>query len=373
MTRAAHRAALLTLLLASPLPASAGDAPQPGRYDFVNIADSSGPLDQFIYSFPAINNRGTVVFDAGLDDHSRGVFTGNGGPLTTLVHSRAGGTVKTAGEFFDINDAGVVASLGSTRPGETAIFTATPDGHVQVLASGFATGAYLPERPPVWRYPIFGYDITINDAGAVAFPSRLSAGHHVIQLARDGEVETVVDTHGPLANLGRPVINAGGAIAFGAIPDSGPPGLYVVENGALRRVADPEVPSGFHYNARLDMNDHGVIVAGASINNEGIIARHRPIGDGANTGIFAGPDLVEDKVVAWGDPLFGSKLRRLTFEGGPGGINDRGDVVFKYSLADGRSGIAVARAVPEAHLAALPALVVPALMRRRQTRRSAAV
>ena len=213
-------------------------------------------------------------------------------------------------------------------------------------------------------------------------------------VARNGSLETVVDSRGPLHNLGRPVMNDTGAIAFGAIPDSGSPGVYVADNGTLRRVAGTEDLKGFHYDVRLDMNDRGVIAVpswlgivkledgavtvvgqgdAASINNEGTVAYRREF-SGADTGIFTGPDLTADKVVRRGDPLFGSELRRLTFVGGPGGINDRGDVVFKYELADRREGIAVARVVPEPTSAALPALVVPLLLRRRRViHRSAAV
>jgi hypothetical protein len=358
---------LAALLLPAVTHAAAPDAPSPGppqprtRYEFINIADNTGPLSAFIFSYPAINNHGTVVFDAGLDDHSRGVFTGNGGPLTTLIHSRAGGPVESADELLSINDAGVVAGRGVLGPEQVGIFTASPSGDVRVLATGFprVLSGRLP--PPRQQYPVLDSDATINQAGAVAFHMWNTGGGAEIMLARDGNVETVVDTRGPLANLGRPVMNDAGAIAFGAIPDSGSPGVYVAENGTLRRV---EQPSGFRYGDRLDMNDHGEIVVGGSINNAGTVARHWEF-SGADTGIFTGPDLVEDKVVRWGDPMFGSQVRGLAFVGGRGGINDRGDVVFKYNLADGREGIAVARVVPEPAAVALLALAVPMVLRRR--------
>jgi hypothetical protein len=54
--------------------------------------------------------------------------------------------------------------------------------------------------------------------------------------------------------------------------------------------------------------------------------------DGANAGIFTGPDPVTDRVIGGGDPLFGS--------------TDAGDVAFSYRLANARYGIGIA-AVPE--------------------------
>lgn len=47
-----------------------------------------------------------------------------------------------------------------------------------------------------------------------------------------------------------------------------------------------------------------------------------------------------DKVVAIGDPLFGSTVTQLGFFRG---LNNRNDIVFNYTLADGREGIARAR------------------------------
>jgi hypothetical protein len=62
-------------------------------------------------------------------------------------------------------------------------------------------------------------------------------------------------------------------------------------------------------------------------------------------GILTGPDPVADKVIRDGDALFGSTATVL--QGGTtiDGPNDAGQIVFRYSLADGRSGIALATPV----------------------------
>lgn len=53
------------------------------------IADTSGPFSSFGADLsnagPGINDRGTVAFRANLDTGGSGIFTGSGGPLTTIA------------------------------------------------------------------------------------------------------------------------------------------------------------------------------------------------------------------------------------------------------------------------------------------------
>jgi hypothetical protein len=60
-------------------------------------------------------------------------------------------------------------------------------------------------------------------------------------------------------------------------------------------------------------------------------------------GIYTGPDPAADEVITFGDPLFGSTLVNIPNSGE--GPNDAGQIVFSYSLADGRRGIALATPV----------------------------
>jgi len=82
------------------------------------IATVGGAFQGFIGGAPAINNAGTVAFLAILGG-SEGVFTGNGGPLTTISTGIGGINV-----FPSINDTGTVAftavipgRLSVTHPG----------------------------------------------------------------------------------------------------------------------------------------------------------------------------------------------------------------------------------------------------------------
>ena len=57
--------------------------------------------------------------------------------------------------------------------------------------------------------------------------------------------------------------------------------------------------------------------------------------DAGGSGIFTGPDPDADKVVATGDALFDSTINSLSLKA----INDPGNVVFGYTLANGKTGI----------------------------------
>ena len=87
-------------------------------------------------------------------------------------------------------------------------------------------------------------------------------------------------------------------------------------------------------------------------------------------GIFTGPDLLADKVIATGDPLAGSTVTDVfSFRNG---LNDSGQVAFYAQLDDGRSGIFRADPVPEpgslTMLCAFVALGLAGYSRRRRNR-----
>ena len=142
------------------------------------IVDTSGPLTAV--GIPAINNAGTVAFFGCLDTlnpscpldrtAAQGIFTGDGGPLTTIVD-----TSGPSGPFSNfgnpsINNAGMVVFLAFLKAGGSGIFTG-PD---PVADKVITTGDLL-----------FGFTVTslgflqglgLNDAGQVAFFATLANG-----------------------------------------------------------------------------------------------------------------------------------------------------------------------------------------------------
>jgi hypothetical protein len=176
-----------------------------------------------------INNSGMVAFKAfssfGGGGGGSGIFSGNGGPVTTIKYS---GVMTGLFESPSINDSATVV-------------------YVQQFNSGLNT--------------VFSYSGGINTPIAT---SNLS---------------------GPLAGFRSPHINSAGDVAL--------LGYYVFQP------------------------------------NEGF-------------GIFTGPDPVADRVLLIGNELFGSTVTDLNLSGGRR-LNDTGDIVFGYVLANGVAGIAVAQ------------------------------
>jgi hypothetical protein len=117
------RKRILEVFLAATLAVTVGNAAAV-PYSFNNIADSNGPFSFF--SAPSLNNSGTVAFTALLDTFEQGVFTGRGGPITTIVDT----TGQEAGSP-SINDSGTVAFQASRGNGQEVV--TSKGGHTTTL------------------------------------------------------------------------------------------------------------------------------------------------------------------------------------------------------------------------------------------------
>ena len=342
------RAASLALLAAG-----VATAPAAGqvRYDFVNVADTTGPYLSF--GIPVINDAGKVVFQAGRDAGGMGIFTGpnpvadavatTDGPYSTLgvPAINAGGTVvfsasRDAGgsgiftgpdpvanavvtsdgpysSFGNpaINDAGTVAFVANRDAGGGGIFTG-PDPVANAVAT--TDGPYSSFSLP-----------TINNAGTVAFQANRVAGGGGIFTGPDPVADAVATSDGPYQDFAEATINAGGTVAFFATLDAGGQGLFTGPDP----VADAVVTAGGPFSGigAFDLNDAGAVVFRGSLTAGG-------------NGLFTGPDLDADRIVRSGEALFGSAVTGLNVR--TGALDSFGDVGFVYVLSDGRSGIAVA-------------------------------
>jgi len=126
-------------------------------YSFTNIVGkTSGAFT--VPGLGGFNNAGTVVFDGRLHGVP-GIFTGSGGPVTTVY--------ETNGSF----------------------------------SSFFAA--------------------TINDSGSVAFNASLDAGGEGIFTGNGGLVTTIADTGDGLSFFSAPSINNSGTVAFSAFDSAG--------------------------------------------------------------------------------------------------------------------------------------------------------
>jgi hypothetical protein len=188
---------------------------------------------------------------------------------------------------------------------DTAIFTYS-NGAITTIAdtSGFFSFFDQP-------YP------QINNSGTVAFQATLDDGNQGMFLSQGNSFTTVADTSGFFTggfnNLG---INNNDTVIFEAGLDNGFEGLFTSNRGLITTIADTSGSfSRFLNNPAI--NDQGEIVFSAYLdglpqNNHG-------------HGIFTGPDLVADKVIALGDSLFGSTVTNLFLS--PDALNNSGQIL----------------------------------------------
>jgi len=360
------------------------------NYTFTNIADSTGEWRQF--DIPSINSGGTVAFSARIATPGPpdGMFTGTGGPLTTIADD--------SGPLGAIGHSG---SLSSINPGGTVAFRAVRDGDAGEWTGGIFTGSGGPITTVAHvsgQFSSFrglGFLPAINTGGTVAFHATLDAGGEGIFTGSGGPTSTIADSSGPFSTfVNFPSINTGGTVAFFARLDAGGNGIFIGSGGPTTTIADTSGPfSGFGgtpsintggtvaFDAFLDTGARGIFTGSGGpittiadnsgpfstfirpwINNAGTVVFYADLAPSGH-GIFTGDGGSTSKVIRTGDPLFGSTVAEVII-GGPS-LNDNGDVAFRYFLANGVDGIAIARIIPEpASLALLLAGLIAMFLHR---------
>lgn len=343
---------------------------------FVNIADSTSGFAQF--GAWQINERGEVAFTtadgAGNND---AVYRGSGGPLTTIVDSTGPYSVWSS-IVPGINQSGLVSFFANTDV--NGLYTGS-GGAPAVLYNGHTTSfstfgaawlndsglaAFAAERHDsslgIYRGnggPLtaidedtgprgdFGPNPALNNNGDVAY----TANGNTLLMRGNGLVHTTIaDSSGDFFYFNDPDISDSGMVAFRALmsPPVGGEGVFIGNGGAVQTIADN---TGVFNSFWLpSINDLDEVAFMATL-------------DAGGQGIFTGPDPVADRVVMVGDPLFGSTVTDLMFY--PGGFNSHGQLAFGYTLADGRSGVAMAT-IPEPGAASLLGLGVFLWARRRR-------
>ena len=341
-----------------------------GDYTFTRIADTSGLFDVLngsptvfdsLGSPPTINDAGTVAFRGVTDAGDEEIFTGDGRTLTLIAsaHTPSGFNRNPV-----INNSGTIA-FGGVIDGVFGIFT-SKNGTLTTIAdnSSFFTPAF--QSPP-----------SINNKGTVAFGAAHEEGgitERGIFINSGASSEAIADTSGIFSGLNFPVINNKGMVAFWASLDDGGTGIFLHKKGAITTVADTD--DGFlGFYLVVSLNSKGNVAFRASdgggqilfksdgsflsvvadstgafsgfnesaINLKGTVVFQGFL-DTGGSGIFTGADSVADKVIATGDPFFGSVMLGPSIWAGA--INRRGQIAFRAVLADGTEGIYRANPVP---------------------------
>jgi hypothetical protein len=128
------------------------------------IVDDSGPLNRFFRV--SLNDSGTVAFFASPDTGGQGIFTGSGGPTTTIADDS--GPFNSFGDV-SLNNSGTVAFEAVLDTGGRGIFTGPDPLADEVIGRGDT---------------LFGSIVTsfgigpeaLNDTGQIAFNYALADG-----------------------------------------------------------------------------------------------------------------------------------------------------------------------------------------------------
>jgi hypothetical protein len=168
--------------------ATMGTTSAQAGYIYTKIAEVSG---NSVLDIPAINNAGTVVFK--MQNNSTGlqnIFTGTGGPLTTVVTNQ-GGTYLGFSDAPVINASGSVAFLAGQRTagGSSGLGIFRADGNsITTIANTVPLGG-----------PFLTFDgpLSMNASGKVAFTGQLfSTGEIGVYTGSCGAITTIANFSG---------------------------------------------------------------------------------------------------------------------------------------------------------------------------------
>ena len=327
-------------------------------FTFTEIANTKSS-DFTGFQSTAINNLGEVAFTAEAVGQV-GIFQGDGGAVSTLIPFTTG--LTDIGDI-DFNSAGTVAFSKNSIPG---IFTSDGVVTTTIISPDTALGK-IGFLPNTYTAP------DINEAGAIAFRATdFGTSKSALFLAKGGTTTVIAES--PEFDILRFSLNNNNEVAFFAISDAAADGdaVFLSENGGAP-VPLPD-PLGFGTVEGIALNDSGMVAfdtlfldnmdvplqgvftqnggnvipivdtSGSfssfgrpALNNAGVPVFTAEL-DTGEVGLFAGPDPVNDRIIAIGDKLFGSTVTSLGFIEQTG-LNNSGQLTFGASFADGSTGI----------------------------------
>jgi hypothetical protein len=194
----------------------------------------------------------------------------------------------------------------------------------------------------------------INNAGTVAFNANLFTPSEAIYTrTAAGVVAPIAAVSGPYKSAmdNHPSISDNGTVTFLSTLDDNSQGLFMGNGGPVTTIGTTAGPYSGFINSAINSSDQFVFFAGVDTSQ------------GGGRGLFTGPNPVTDKIIRTGDALFGSTLTDMEFFHG---LNDNGDVAFKYILANGQQGIALATVPEPASLSLLGLMLIAARRARKK-------
>jgi len=340
-----------------------------------------------------------LISDGDIEPEGNGDMSVWTGPLSPSINSKGqiaasiylanstDGSVDNGAIFRVDNDTGVIRKIvrkGENIPVGTGQFAGTwgqsnqifynpltaDDGSVAFLAAinngdvYGATGIYVGNGSEITEVARYGdvmpgdYPLNIiwgmdySPSGLIAFTADISGSSYqdAVYLYLENSIYKIADMNNTAENgdnilPAREVkVSDSGQVAFIAnLYQSGTSGIFVGNTGGLTQIAiegdaAPE-GHGIFQMIRTDysMSDNGLVAFEASYNNNGK----------TQEAIYYYDNKTLQEVVSTVDTIDGSAVVHLDLGGLLGAqseaINEAGDIVFKFQLADGRIGVAVWR------------------------------
>jgi hypothetical protein len=399
-----HLATALLVMVAAP---AAHGVP----YTFIKVADEdtaspTGPNFSSFNSFVSISD-GTAAFSANWSNLTkRGVFTGNGGPITTIAQidsstsgsvsvlreveirdgltafvfdnplddtalfAGSGGPLTTIAESEDMAPAGTFDffSMPSTFDGTTA-FVANYDNNTR---SGVFTGnggpltTIIQSGAPAPSGAFNQFISVAFDDGRIAFLASFDdSAERGVFLKDAATLSTIAKTgdaapSGVFSNFGSRVAISGSTVAFLGMYNTDESGIFLGDGTQVEAIAQSGSAAPV-----------GVFDAfGYPVMNADTVAFLADYNDHNSSGIFTIKGGTMTNVLSLGDPLFGLTLTSFKpLDSQALDIDEQGNIAFLYRLSDGREGVAIATPVPEPTSAVLMAVVCMGLTLSMRSRR----
>lgn len=286
--------------------------------------DNTSPLNSF--SNPVINAAGRIAFRAETDLGEYGVFTVDGGGLHTIADGSGAfsGAADGFGSDVNINVGGTVSFYAKLDNGREGIFKSQ---------GGAPTAVAIETDAASGPFKAFNDSHDLNDDGTVIFRADRHSGSRAIFTGNGGPTTLVAEISGPVYQYvgGEPLINNNGVKVIRGTLDNGTDGLFFDQAGSAVTIADH---SG-QFESILDR----------AINDAGTVAFCSTLDNASGHGIFTGADPLNDCVIRTGDELFGSIVTDVQWFRA---LDEWGNISFKYTLASGVQGIAIASPLPSA-------------------------
>lgn len=318
---------------------------QTGSYTLTAVADTSDRFTDFTPYAVSLNDGGVVAFQATVRGGGSGVYTGSGGPISTVIDS-ATGLLSNVCSHPDINQGGSACVYASFKSGGRGVVlvrdgqiitvaenagplgpTMNDDGTVAFRAdtgseqSGVFTGSggrvsAIAETGDVLS--VFHGLPVINNRGSVVFCADRRAGGQGVYVGDGKQLLPIAETGAVFSGLGRfPIMNDAGTVAFCATLQGGRSGVFSASSGEITTVIDTSGP--FESFRGVLLNNAGRTIFYATPR-------------GGELGVFTGPDPLGDCVLSLGASLFGSTI--VDFALNPVSINDLGQVAIRVKLAN---------------------------------------